>query len=90
MPHDPIARAREIGAAAGPDLARRLVAKANRNPALRRTISDDLKAEILQRGRKYARAGWSKGMGLEWSEALLAGADPIIRAAFSMWDAELA
>lgn len=90
MSNDPIARVRKIGAAAGPELARRLVAKANRKPALRRTITEDLEAEILKRGRKYARSGWSKGMGLAWCEALMAGADPVIRAAFDEWEAELA
>ena len=57
--------------------------------ALRRTIAADLEAEILERGHKYARAGWSKGIALEWSEALLAGADLIIQAAFAQWETEL-
>lgn len=88
--HDPIARACEIGATTGPHWARRLVSKATRKPALRRTIAADLESKIMERGRKYPRNGWSKGMALEWSAAVLAGADPNIQAPFAEWEADLA
>lgn len=86
---DPIAKAEQMGRTTGAEVARRLVDKADRRPALRRVIARDLQSAITTRIRKHAIAGWSKAMGLAWTDAFMAAADPIIQEAFTAWEAEM-